>query len=231
MKTILVSGSDTGVGKTRAVGALAALVASRPGGARVQVVKAVESGARADASAGDAPTAVALAVAANRGVAGRVSARTLFSFRAPLSPPDAARAEGARLCMGSVLEALGRLPGEFEFRIIEGAGGLASPVDGAGADWADFAARAPVDAVVLVVANRLGAINQARLLASYCRVRKLPEPCFWLNEATACAAAVRESNSAGLAGAGLGVLAAQRPGEILPAALNAVLLDGILLSR
>ena len=43
MRTVLVTGSDTGIGKTHVVAALARLLAA--GGGRVQIVKVVETGA------------------------------------------------------------------------------------------------------------------------------------------------------------------------------------------
>jgi dethiobiotin synthetase len=85
MRAILVTGSDTGVGKTHATAALARLLAA--GGARVQIVKVVETGALAG-NEGDAARAQRLA-----GGVGEVF--TLASFPVPIAAASAAALAGA----------------------------------------------------------------------------------------------------------------------------------------
>lgn len=218
MRTILLSGSGTGVGKTRVTGALAALLAQA--GCTVQVVKAVETGVPPGVP-GDALQASALAAGACPGSAARIAAHTLFSFREALAPASAARLEGRSFSLRGLVAALDALP-PCNVRLVEGAGGLAVPLDAALADWADFVLLARVDALVLVVENRLGAINQARLLVAYCQARRLPAPHFWLNELEPCNEIVRCSNRENLVASSCPVIAEQGPGEIIPACLDGV---------
>lgn len=171
MKTLLVTGSDTGVGKTWVAGILARRFAAA--GRATQIVKPVEAGVGPE-ERGDACLAAAVCGA------GRVSAYTLKSFRLPIAPVDAARAQGERLRLSELVSLVKALP-QADIRIVEGAGGVAVPVDESGSDWADFAVSLGVDYVVLVTEFRLGVINQARLSYAYARSRGLV--CgIWLNE-------------------------------------------------
>src|SRR5687768_12007073 len=82
MRTVLVTGSDTGVGKTHVVATLARLLGAR--GTRVQIVKVVETGC--DAVAGrEGDAACARRLSGSDAVA-----FTLASFPAPLAPAAAA---------------------------------------------------------------------------------------------------------------------------------------------
>ena len=194
MLTFLISGNDTGIGKTHVCGALADACSRR--GLHVQVVKAVETGV-APGQDGDAHHAAARAAGP-----GRVEAHTLLTFRRPMAPVAAAALEGRALRLDDIVAAIRTLP-PCDVRLVEGAGGLAVPLEASGADWADLARVLQVDATVLVVEDRLGAINQARLLASHARLRGAPRPVFHLNARTPGDAAIRASNRAGLADSGL----------------------------
>lgn len=202
MRTLFVTGTDTGVGKTQVVAALARLLAV--GGARVQIVKAVETGRPPE---GDATRACALA-----GIASDVF--TLASFDAPLAPLAAAQAE-KRICSMEMMTAALRALPVCDWRIIEGAGGIAVPVDADGRDWADFAAAIAAERVVLVAADKLGAINQSRLAYAYAEQRGLYAG-LWLNEATPAEKPVTFSNRSGLSAAGVPIWAVQAHGQVLP---------------
>lgn len=239
----MVTGSDTGVGKTHVVGALARLLARAD--ACVQIVKVVETG-RVAGTAGDAQFAAQLArIDVGRGLPtpasssshpshldklavpdpGRVVAGvldpgpndvpgspdsracsslrafTLATFAAPLAPAAAAAAEGRTISFASLLEQLNALP-PCDWRIVEGAGGIATPIDAASHDWADFAAAAAVDAIVVVVPDRLGAINQARLASARAAQTGLSSG-VWLNATAPVDAAVAQSTREALAAAGV----------------------------
>jgi 8-amino-7-oxononanoate synthase len=193
MRTILVTGSDTGVGKTHAVAALARLLAGMAGG-RIQIVKAVETGADGVAE-GDAARAQRLAESP------QVAACTLASFPRALAPAAAAALAGRELSLEILLDRAQALP-PCEWRIFEGAGGIASPIDNEGRDWADFAAAAGASAVVIVVPDRIGAINQGRLAFGRAAQAGLRAG-VWLNAASPVEADVAGSNRSGLAGAGI----------------------------
>src|SRR5207253_2339955 len=142
-------------------------------GSRGQIVKAVETGAPAE---GDAAFARRLAGDA----AARVETFTLASFTAPLAPSTAARVEGKEIFFADLLAKLRALP-PCDWRVVEGAGGIATPLDAEARDWADFAAALAPDAVVIVVPDRLGAINQARLAHARAAAPGLPAG-VWLND-------------------------------------------------
>ncbi|HSY53460.1 MAG TPA: dethiobiotin synthase [Opitutaceae bacterium] len=204
MRAILVTGSDTGVGKTHATSVLARLLAT--GGARVQIVKPVETGATAG-SEGDAARA--------RRLAGGVGeAFTLASFAAPISPAAAAALAGQKFSMEILLERIRALP-SCDWRIVEGAGGIATPIDDLARDWVDFAAALEVDAVVIVVPDRLGAINQARLACARAASAKLRAG-VWLNATAPVGRDVANSTRAGLRAAGVPLWAEQAYDAVLP---------------
>ena len=194
MRTILVTGSDTGVGKTWVVAALARAAVAR--GEAVELVKVVETGVEPGA-AGDAAHAAA-------GLAG-VTTRTLFSFRAALAPAAAAAEAGQALPWKDVLAAARALPpliAASASRIFEGAGGIASPLDAEGHDWADFGAELAVDLTMIVVPERLGAIHHARLAWAHAISRGL-NAVVWLNRLEAVPEAVSRSTREALAGLGI----------------------------
>jgi 8-amino-7-oxononanoate synthase len=193
MRTILVTGSDTGVGKTHAVAALARLLAEMPGN-RIQIVKAVETGADGPAE-GDAMRAQRLAGSS------RVAAHTLASFPRALAPAASAALAGRELSLDILLDRAEALP-SCDWRIFEGAGGIASPIDREGRDWADFAAAVGAAAVVIVVPDRIGAINQGRLAFGRA-VQAGLRAGVWLNAVSPVEADVAGSNRSGLADSGI----------------------------
>jgi dethiobiotin synthase len=199
MRVIFISGSDTGIGKTHVTAAVARLLAAP--GQRVQLIKAVETGRRPD-EPGDAERA--------RALSGLSTAEplTLALFSQPLAPLTAARLDGESLDLADVLARWRKLP-PADLRVVEGAGGLAVPIDPDGADWADFARAIEADRVVLAVPDRLGAINQSRLTVAYARAKGLP--CgIWLNEHEPAEETVRASNREGLRACGVPLWGSQR---------------------
>jgi len=170
-KVALITGNDTGVGKTRVAASLAKLLADF---GPVRYLKVVETGIvqPIDSDANQV---------SNWAKGELESSTVLRSYRQPLAPVFAAASEGEELAFRDLVEEFQKAKGP-NWNLAEGAGGMAVPLDSSGVDWKDFAKAIPVDAVVLVVENRLGAINQMRLLDAYCQ--DLSIPCgFWLNEA------------------------------------------------
>ncbi|MFA6963045.1 MAG: dethiobiotin synthase [Opitutaceae bacterium] len=212
MRTLLVNGSDTGVGKTRVVAALARLLSGQ--GGRIQIVKVVETGV-AHCDEGDALRAWRMAGTT-------AEAFTLFSYEAALAPLAAAAAEGRRLTLDKIVAALESLP-DCDWRIIEGAGGVAVPISEDGGDWTDLAKRIEDDPhVILVIPNRLGAINQGRMAHAFAASRDI-SPWIWLNTSAPVDKDVAASNISGLTAAGIAPLAIQRMGALLPDNPSAVL--------
>lgn len=209
MRTILVTGSDTGIGKTRVSAAIARLL-WKPD-LKVQFVKPVETG-REPGETGDADTA-----ADESGIA-TAETFTLVRLRLPLAPLATAHEDAHPLTdaesglLSSLLGQWTDLP-PADLRIVEGAGGIAVPLDRDGSDWASFAHAIHADRVVLVTPDRLGGINQARLVTAYAKARNLHAG-LWLNELQPQPDDVRLSNREGLFD--LPLWATQRHNEPLP---------------
>ncbi len=150
-RIIFVTGVDTGAGKT--IIAAHSLDWLRRSGCNALGMKPFCTGGRGDAR---------LLRQAQQ------SALTLdeinpFHFPDPLAPLVAARAVGRRVELGDVLERIEQVAKRCETLIIEGAGGLMSPL-GEGFDHRDLIARLPCE-VVVAARNRLGVINHASLTA------------------------------------------------------------------
>ena len=189
MRSILVTGTDTGIGKTRVTGIIARRLSAQ---GQVQVVKPVESGCGAGRPA-DAPLAAGT----------WAQPFTPFALPKPMAPLAAAADAGVEISLVKLATATRALP-DRDWRIIETAGGIAVPIDTCGSDWADFARALEVNYVLCVVDDRLGAINQARLVASYCHAKGILTAGLWLNAAHANPEpAIAVSNRAGIANCGL----------------------------
>jgi len=191
MRSILITGTDTGIGKTRVAGIIARLLSAQ---GSVQVVKPVESGCGAGRPA-DAPLAAGT----------WAQPFTPFVLPKPMAPLAAAADAGVEISLMKLVAAVRALP-ECDWRVIETAGGIAVPIDSCGSDWADFARALKVDFILCVVDDRLGAINQTRMAARYCHSKGilLANVGIWLNAAHAKPQpAIAASNRTGLANCGL----------------------------
>ena len=201
MPVFFVTGSDTGVGKTHVVGLLARRMA-RDG--FTQVIKPVESGAAAGRPA-DALKA-----------AGKwAEAHTLLALPAPIAPLAAAKKARKQLDLATLLKLYRAVP-SAPCRVVESAGGVAVPIDPKGKDWSDFAAAIKPMAVIIVVEDRLGAINQARLAIAYLRRRYDGPMGVWLNAIKKPTPAVAAANRAGLADAWIPLYGESGPGKKPP---------------
>ena len=97
MKTLFVSGSDTDVGKTWVVAAIARELLNR--GESVQVIKPVQTGAESGVET-DVSTIKRQISYPN------LETHTLFSYALPIGPVAAARSEGKSLELDSILHHL-----------------------------------------------------------------------------------------------------------------------------
>jgi dethiobiotin synthetase len=174
---VFVTGTDTGVGKTWVAAALARLLVRR--GLLVRPRKPVESGC-ATGEDGLLPqdAAVLCEAACSTESLEQICA---YPLRAALSPERAAALEGRTLILDQLVAACRSGVGTGDFLLVEGAGGLLSPV-AAGITNADLAAalRLPV---LVVAADRLGVINHALLAVEAAHRRELPLAGVVLNQA------------------------------------------------
>jgi dethiobiotin synthetase len=151
---LFISGTDTEVGKTY----VAALIARElcVSGRRVGVYKPAASGCRRVEGALVSDDALRLWEAAGRpGLLERVCPQR---FEAPLAPHLAARAEGRRLDEQLLRKGLDYWLARSDVVLVEGAGGLMSPM-GEAEYVADLACDFGLPLVV-VARNSLGAINR-----------------------------------------------------------------------
>lgn len=149
-RVLVVTGTDTGVGKT-VVAAL--LVRSlRAGGVNAIGLKPLCSGGREDA--------VALRDAADGVLA--LDEVNPWSFAAALTPMVAARRVGKSVSLAAVVAHVRKVTRRCDIVVVEGAGGLLSPLG------MDFDTRDLIQALqattIVVCPNRLGAINQSLLV-------------------------------------------------------------------
>lgn len=151
---LVVAGTDTEIGKTTVACAL--LVALRESGIDVRGVKPVESGTAVQACRSD-EDGQRLATAAGQSA----PREALQRLKAPVAPPVAALDEGVELDPQGWLEEIRAIGRGASLTLVEGAGGLLSPL-AAGFDSRDLAGR--LEAPVLVVAaDSLGTLNHTLL--------------------------------------------------------------------
>jgi dethiobiotin synthetase len=148
-RILFVTGSDTGVGKTVLTALLIRRLRAR--GEEALAVKPFCSGGRADAEI--------LRAAQDDEVT--LDAINPWAFRAALTPLLAARRERRAIPAAEALHYLRAAARLTPTLLVEGAGGLLSPL-GEGYAARELIARLRAEALV-VCANRLGVINQARL--------------------------------------------------------------------
>lgn len=165
MTGLFVTGTDTGVGKTRV--AVVLIHALRARGLRVAGMKPVAAGQAPGALNEDV---VALMQAAN--VAADVRDVNPYAFEPPIAPHIAAAQAGMRIDIDVIAKAYARLAAQADVVVVEGAGGWRVPLNDA-ADMADLAQALGLP-VVLVVGLRLGCLNHALLTADSIRQRGLP---------------------------------------------------------
>lgn len=148
-RILFVTGTDTGAGKT----VFAALLTRHLLRQRhsVAALKPICSGGRADARA--------LRTAASETLS--LDDVNPWHFRAPLAPVLAAREEGKHVTLAAVVEHIRAIQKQFTTVVIEGAGGLLSPL-GEGFDSRDLIAALRATPIIVSL-NRLGAVNHLRL--------------------------------------------------------------------
>ena len=150
---ILVTGTDTGVGKTFVTVSL--LSALRKAGVKACAFKLVETGcnpicedARKLSEACDAEHP------------------PVYSFKEPLAPAVAGELEGKEVSPERIKRAVSELAKGFEVSLFEGAGGLLVPITW-NYTFLDLAKELSMD-VVVVALNKLGVINHTLLTIRAC---------------------------------------------------------------
>jgi dethiobiotin synthetase len=156
-RTLFVTGTDTGVGKTRIAVALCGALAAR--GQRVAAMKPVASGCIRTPEGLRNEDALALLAAMT--VRARYSEVNPYAFEPAIAPHIAAEEAGILIDFAVLDRAYERLDLQSDVLVVEGAGGWLAPLD-ASRGFADLAVRWRTG-VILVVGLRLGCLNHALL--------------------------------------------------------------------
>src|SRR5262245_6926230 len=162
-KTLFITGTDTGVGKTLVAAAL--LNALRARGHKVAGMKPVASGARQTAQGWINDDALALMAEASEPAPYRIV--NPYTFDPAVAPHIAAVEAGIRIDLREIERAFRILSGLADIVVVEGAGGWLTPLNER-ESFADLA-RAIHAKVLLVVGMRLGCLNHALLTAQSIR--------------------------------------------------------------
>lgn len=159
MKTLFVTGTDTGVGKTYVAAGLAA--ALRQKGLNVGVMKPIACGSREDAEI--------LCDAA--GVADSIELVNPIYLENALSPNVAAKLEHKKIDLGMIDRSYEELRRRHDYLVVEGCGGLLVPIQG-NFFVVDLIHRLKAEAILVSRAG-LGAINHSLLSLEALRVREI----------------------------------------------------------
>ncbi|WP_028850371.1 dethiobiotin synthase [Thermocrispum municipale] len=162
MSLLVITGTDTGVGKTVVTAAVAALAVGS--GQRVAVVKPAQTGVGPN-EAGDVDVV--------RHLAGPVTTKEIRRYPDPLAPDTAARRSGLPpVTPAEAAAAAGELAETHDLVLVEGAGGLLVRMDHHGGSLADvaWALAAPL---IVVARSGLGTLNATALTAEVATRRGL----------------------------------------------------------
>jgi dethiobiotin synthetase len=148
-RIIVITGTDTGVGKTVLTALLGAHLPAND--SSVAALKPICSGGRDDARV------------LRRALGGVLTLDEInpWHFRAALAPLLAARKERKRVELREVVAHVRAMAQRFETVVVEGAGGLLSPL-GEGFSTRELIAALGAE-VIVVARNQLGLINHVRL--------------------------------------------------------------------
>jgi dethiobiotin synthetase len=173
----LISGTDTGVGKTTVGCGLAANFRLR--GMRVGVMKPAETGCEVRDGTLAALDAIALRAAAQSNDA--IDLVCPYRYATPLAPAAAAVIEGLEPPeLERIAATYDRLAADREVMLVEGAGGLAVPITWR-ENYADLALALDLE-LILIVGNRLGCINATVLSLAYAAQRGVRTKGYILND-------------------------------------------------
>jgi dethiobiotin synthetase len=157
LPALFVTGTDTDVGKTIVVGALAA--AAHQCGVRVGVMKPVESGC--PSRDGRLVPRDAIFTRELAGCTAPLEIVNPYALQHPLAPALAAEIELVAIDLNRIEQCFRTLAAEYQPLIVEGAGGLLTPLSG-GLTMRDLAAALRLPTLI-VARNSLGAINHVTL--------------------------------------------------------------------
>lgn len=193
MKAFLVTGTDTGVGKTVIGCGLAATFTDREH--RVGVLKPAETGCALRDGVLYPDDAARLAAFARSTLP--LDRLCPYRFALPVAPSVAAEQVGLTIDPAQIIALFQDLAAQHDITIVEGAGGLLVPLVGR-YTFADLARDLQIP-IVVVVGSKLGALNHALLTFHCIQTRSLSLRGYILNHPTPAADPAIQTNPRTLA--------------------------------
>lgn len=151
-RTLFITGTDTGVGKTVLTALL--LAHAQAIGIKVRALKPFSTGNQSDGDLLGSFQDKSLRI-------------NLFHYTEPISPWSAARIHGQSVTIDQAIEPIREHAANCDLLLVEGAGGVLTPL-GERFSAADLIRELSADAI-LVAANRLGVLNHTLLSAQALR--------------------------------------------------------------
>ena len=167
MKAVFICGTDTGVGKTYIAGKLFKELSGK--GVKVVTQKWVQTGAKGFSP--DIAQHLKMAGKTRKYVKDILPLVNPYSFKFASSPHLAARLEKKKIDVQKLKSSFKKLSKMFDFVIVEGVGGALVPLNEKTL-VIDVVKELKIP-VIVVAANKLGAINQALMTVEALRKRKL----------------------------------------------------------
>jgi dethiobiotin synthetase len=189
---IFITGTDTGVGKTFVACGLAALL--RESGYRVGVMKPAETGC--EEKDGSLVPEDAVRLKAASGCEEPIEKICPYRLKDELAPSVAAERSGVKIEIDNIQNLYEEISSKHDITIVEGAGGLLVPLL-SHYTYADLAKLLKLPLVV-VAANRLGAINHLLLTLEHASCRGLSVLGYVLNHLENVPSLAAETNTEAL---------------------------------
>lgn len=193
MRGVLITGTDTGVGKTVVGCGLAATFTAQ--GKRIGVLKPAETGCAMRDGALYPEDAIRLTAFARTSLP--LDQICPYRFAPPVAPSVAAELSGVTIEPQRILAVFGQIARQHDFTIVEGAGGLLVPL-ASRYTFADLARDLHLPLVV-VVGSKLGALNHTLLTLHCAQALSLPIIGYILNHPTPTTDTAVQTNARTLA--------------------------------
>jgi dethiobiotin synthetase len=187
-RSIFITGTHTGVGKTFFACALAAHL--KEAGYKVGVMKPAETGC----DAGDGKLAPQDAIALKNASGSELPAEKIcpYQFAEPLAPSVAAARAGRSIDIDRLLDLYNEISTTHDITLVEGAGGLMVPLLPS-FTYADFA-RVLKLSLIVVAPNKLGLINHLLLTLEHASCKGLKVLGYVLNQMETATSLAGETN-------------------------------------
>lgn len=168
MKAIFITGTDTGVGKTIVTGCLARFLLEQ--GYNVITQKWIETGCKGKFSS-DIQSHLKIMGRHKNDIKDYLDYISPYKFRVACSPHLASKIENKRIDAKKIIKSFKLLSYKFDFVLVEGIGGVLVPFNKKSL-VIDIAKELDLPALV-IVCNKLGAINHTLLTIEALRARKI----------------------------------------------------------